>query len=62
MRIGSIMAAKKGVIAVNGAAKAESVKKAFSAPATPQVPDSILQFPPECYLVAGKEALSLLCE
>ena len=62
MGIGSIMAAKKVVIAVNGAAKAETVKKAFSGPVTPQVPASILQFHPECYLVADEEALSLLCE
>lgn len=60
MGIGSIMSAKKIVIAVSGAAKAATVKEAFFGPVTPCVPASILQFHPECYLVADEEALSLI--
>jgi glucosamine-6-phosphate deaminase len=60
MGIGSIMAARKIVIAVSGADKAETVKKAFFGPVTPRVPASILQFHPDCTLVADADALSLL--
>lgn len=44
MGIGTIMAAKKIVVVVSGADKAEAVKKAFTGPVTPNVPGSILQF------------------
>jgi glucosamine-6-phosphate deaminase len=60
MGIGTIMAAKKIVIAVNGRAKAETVKAAFTGPVTPRVPASILQFHPEVYVVLDEEAASLL--
>ena len=60
MGIGTIMAAKKIVIAVNGKAKAETVKAAFTGPVTPRVPASILQFHPEVYVVLDEEAASLL--
>ncbi len=60
MGIGSIMAARKIVIAVSGSDKAEAVKKAFTGPVTPWVPASILQEHPDCTLVADEAALSLL--
>ncbi|MEG0016823.1 MAG: glucosamine-6-phosphate deaminase [Gordonibacter sp.] len=44
MGIGTIMAARSVLMVVEGAHKAEIVKKAFFGPVTPQVPASILQF------------------
>lgn len=57
MGIGSIMSAKKIVIAVSGADKADMVKRAFTGPVTPFVPASILQFHPDCTLVVDEAAL-----
>lgn len=58
MGIGTIMSAKKILVVVSGADKAEAVKKAFFGPVTPQVPASILQFHPDVTLVADEAALS----
>lgn len=60
MGIGTIMAAKKIVMAVNGSAKAEAVKRALQGPVTPMMPASILQFHPDCYVVLDAEAAALL--
>ena len=58
MGIGTIMMAKKILIIVSGADKAEIVQKAFFGPVTPQVPASILQMHPDVTLVADEAALS----
>lgn len=60
MGIKSIMQAKKIVIVVNGAKKAEIVKKAFFGPVTPEVPASVLQLHNDVTLVGDKEALQLI--
>ena len=60
MGISSIMAAKKIVIAVSGADKADMVKRFVLGPVTPFVPASILQFHPDCILVADEAALEAL--
>ena len=60
MGIGTIMAARKIVIAVSGKDKAQIVRDAFYGPVTPRVPASILQFHPCCYLVVDAEAGALL--
>ena len=58
MGIGTIMSAKKILIVISGADKAETVKKAFFGPITPQVPASILQLHPDVVVVADEAALS----
>ena len=60
MGIRTIMQARKVLMVVNGAGKAEIVKKAFFGPVTPEVPASILQMHPDFILVADEEALSLI--
>lgn len=60
MGIGSILCAKRIVIAASGTDKAEAVFKAVAGPITPEVPASILQLHPDVVLVADREALSLL--
>ena len=60
MGIRDIMQAKRVVMVVSGADKAEIVKTAFFGPVTPRVPASILQFHRDFTLVADKEALSLI--
>ena len=60
MGIGAIMQAEKVILAVSGQAKAETVRKAFRGPVTPQVPASVLQLHPKFVLVGDREALSLL--
>ena len=52
--------AYKVLMVVNGAGKAEIVKKAFFGPVTPEVPASILQMHPDFTLVGDEDALSLL--
>ncbi|MFQ9514607.1 MAG: glucosamine-6-phosphate deaminase [Eubacterium sp.] len=60
MGIKSIMQAKKIVVIVNGAKKADIVKEAFFGPVTPKVPASVLQLHNDVTLVGDKEALSLI--
>lgn len=60
MGIGTIMAARKILLIVNGAGKAEILKKALFGPVTPQVPASILQFHPDVVIVADTEALTAI--
>jgi len=60
MGIKTIMQAKKVLVVVSGADKAEIVKKAFFGPVTPQVPASILQLHSDVVLVADEAALSLV--
>ena len=60
MGIKAIMQARKIVVVVNGAQKAQIVKEAFFGPVTPKVPASVLQLHNDVTLVGDKEALSLL--
>lgn len=60
MGIGTIMSAKKIVVVVSGADKAEIVKRAFTGPVTPQVPASILQLHGDVTIVGDAAAMSLL--
>lgn len=62
MGIKSIMQAKKIVVVVNGAKKANIVKKAFFGPVTPKVPASVLQLHNDVTLVGDAEALALIDE
>ena len=62
MGVGAIMRAKKVLVVVSGADKADAVKKAFAGPVTPEVPASILQLHPDVVLVGDKAALAGLLE
>ena len=62
MGVGAIMRAKKILIVVSGADKAEAVKASFAGPITPRVPASILQLHPDVVLVGDKAALAGLLE
>lgn len=57
MGIGSIMKAKKILLVVNSAAKADIMKEAFLGNITPKVPASILQTHPDVIIVGDAEAL-----
>lgn len=62
MGIKTIMQAKKILVIVNGASKAQIVKDAFFGPITPKVPASVLQLHNDVTLVADNEALSLVTD
>ena len=62
MGIGTIMAARRVLVAVSGADKAEAVRLAFTGPITPAVPASILQLHPDVVLVGDAAALGSLGE
>lgn len=60
MGIGTIMKAKKILVVVSGADKAEIVAKAFYGDVTPEVPASVLQFHPDVTVVVDEAAASKL--
>lgn len=60
MGIQSIMMAKKIVVVVSGADKADIVAKAFTGPVTPLVPASILQMHQDVTIVGDKDAFQKL--
>ena len=60
MGIKTIMQARKILVAVSGADKADIVKRAFFGPVTPEVPASILQMHNDVILVGDEAALSKL--
>ena len=60
MGIKSIMQAKRIVLCVSGASKAEILKQVLTGPVTPALPGSILQMHPNLTVVADEEALALL--
>ncbi len=62
MGIGTIMAAKKILVVVSGADKADIVEKAFFGPVTPQVPASILQFHPDVTVVGDEAAFAKIAD
>lgn len=60
MGIQTIMNARKVVLIATGSNKAETVKKAFFGPITPEVPASILQLHPDCTIVLDADAAALI--
>jgi glucosamine-6-phosphate deaminase len=52
------MRCKKILVVVSGSDKAQILKKVVQGPVTPQVPGSILQFHPDCTIIADEAALS----
>lgn len=60
MGIGTIMKAKKILVVVSGADKADIVAKAFYGDVTPEVPASVLQFHPDVTVVVDEAAASKL--
>ncbi len=60
MGVGTIMRAKRILMVVSGADKAETVSRAFAGPITPAVPASVLQLHPDVTLVGDESALSCL--
>lgn len=58
--IRQIMAAKTVILIADGAHKAEILKKAVHGPVTNEVPASVLQNHPNCYVVADEAAAALL--
>lgn len=62
MGVGAIMRARRVLVVVSGADKAQAVRDAFAGPITPRVPASILQLHPDVVLVGDKAALAGLME
>ena len=60
MGIGTIMKARKILLVVSGAGKAEIVRDVVCGPVVPQVPASVLQLHPAVTVVVDKEAGALL--
>ena len=58
--IKAIMQAKKILLAVSGASKAEILERALYGPITPRVPASILQLHPDLTVVADQDALQVV--
>lgn len=58
MGIGTIMHSHKLLVLVSGRDKAAILKQVLQGPVTPQVPGSILQFHPDCTIIADEAALS----
>lgn len=58
MGIGTIMRARKILLIVSGAEKADILKEVLFGPVTPRVPGSILQLHPDVVVVADEAALS----
>jgi len=58
MGIRTILLAKKIVVVVSGADKADALKAAVCGPITPQLPASILQVHPDVSIIADEAALS----
>ena len=57
MGVGTVMAARKIVMIVTGADKAEILHRAFHGPVTPYVPASILQFHPDVTLICDRAGM-----
>ena len=60
MGIGTIMKAKKILVIVSGAEKAEILKEALYGPITPQGPASVLQMHSDVIVIADEAALSAI--
>lgn len=62
MGVGSIMYAKKILLAASGADKADILYRSFFGPITPQVPASVLQLHRDVTVIADEAALSVIRE
>ncbi|MDO4633920.1 MAG: glucosamine-6-phosphate deaminase [Eubacteriales bacterium] len=62
MGIQTIMSAKKILLVVNGASKAEAVEKSFFGEIRPEVPASILQLHPDVTIVGDEEAFARIAD
>ena len=62
MGIKAIMQAKKIVMVVSGAEKAEILEKVLFGPVTPEIPASILQLHPNVTVVADRDAMKAVHE
>lgn len=60
MGMGAILHARRILLLVSGAEKAEALHQAFAGPMTPEVPASLLQLHREVYLVADQAAMAKL--
>lgn len=60
MGIGTVMAARKIVMIITGADKADILHKVFYGPVKPEVPGSILQFHPDVTVICDEAAASRL--
>ena len=58
MGVGTVMAARRVLMIVTGADKADILRRAFCGPVTPWVPASILQFHPDVTLICDEAAWS----
>ena len=58
MGVGTSMAAKKLVLVVSGADKADALQKCLQGPITPSVPGSVLQLHPDVTIVCDEAAYS----
>ena len=56
MGVGTVMAARKIVMVITGADKADILYKVFFGPVTPEVPGSILQFHSDVTLICDEAA------
>ena len=56
MGVGTVMAARKIVMVITGADKADILYKVFFGPVTPEVPGSILQFHHDVTLICDEAA------
>lgn len=62
MGIGTIMAARKILLIVTGADKAEILKKTFFGPVLPEIPGSILQFHADVTVICDEAAAAMIPE
>jgi glucosamine-6-phosphate deaminase len=60
MGIGNIMGARKILLLVSGASKAEILYRALNEDVTPEVPASVLQLHPDVTVIADREAASFI--
>ena len=60
MGVGTVMAARKIVMVITGADKADILYKVFFGPVTPEVPGSILQFHPDVTVICDEAAAAML--
>lgn len=60
MGVGTIMSARSILMIVTGADKGEILRQFLRGPVTPQVPASVLQFHPDCTVIADQAAARLL--
>jgi glucosamine-6-phosphate deaminase len=60
MGVGTILEAKKLVMLVTGAEKADIIAKAIEGPVTSMISGSAIQFHPDCVVILDEEAAAKL--